>query len=220
MPEKDLIKEAITSAEPSAGGSAEKELLSTSEASKIVGVSARTLKRRADLGNLRRSSVHTQFGIETRYYKKEIEEFKQKMLKKSTEVVAEVNAELKGRRADGADLTVAGGDKQLRSVAELTEVTKVIDQKIAKITEPLFKLSNTLETKFDRLLGLQERMIEIEANRDREEGQEREATLKAKKQERRTNLVRLICYLITSIVFCGFVGYMAWKMYTGILFSW
>ena len=219
MPEKDLIKEAITSAEPSAGGSAEEELLSTAEASKIVGVSARTLKRRADLGTLRRSSVHTQFGIETRYYKKEIEEFKQKMLKKSAEAIAEVNAELNGRRADGAGLQVAGGDKQSRSVAELAEVTKVIDQKIAKITEPLFKLANTLETKFDRLLGLQERIIEIEANRDREEEKEREVTLRAKEQERRTNLVKLICYLILSIVVCGFMGFMIWKI-RGELLLW
>ena len=220
MPEKDLIKEAATSAEPSAGGSAEEELLSTSEASKLTGVSARTLKRRADLGTLRRTSVHTQFGIENRFYKKEIEKLKQEMFQKSAEVIAEVNAELKGRRAEGADLQVAGGDTKSRSVAELAEVTKVIDQKITKLTEPFFKLASTLETNFDKLLGLQERMIEIETNRDRERGEEREVVIKAKKQERHTNLVRLICYLITSIVFCGFTGYVVWKMYTGILFSW
>jgi len=220
MPEEKLMNREIIPATPSAEGSAEEELLSTAEASKIAGVSARTLKRRADLGSLRRSSVHTQFGTETRYYKKEIEEFKQKMLKKSAEVVAEVNAELKGRRADDADPHFAGGDKQERSVAELAEVTRVVDQKITKIIEPFFKIAGTLETNFDRLLSLQERMIKIETSRDRGKEQEREAFIKAKEQEKRTNQVKLICYLITTITFYGFIGYMAWKIYMGKLFQW
>jgi len=226
MPEKDLIKEETTSAKPSAEGSAEEELLSTSEASKLTGASARTLKRRADLGTLCRTSVHTQFGIESRYYKRELLKLIEETRRKRAEMVAEVNAEVKGRHASGADLQVAGGDKQLHSVAELADVTRLIDQKIAKITEPLLKMANAFETGFEKLLCFQEQatqfqtqMIKIEADRDREKARERgerqqgrKATIKAKEQERRANLVRLICYLILSIVFCGFVGFMIWKI--------
>ena len=220
MAEEDLINQGIASAGPSAEGSAEDELLATSEASKLAEVSARTLKRRADLGMLRRTSVHTQFGIETRYFKKEIEKLRQEMLQKSAEVVAEVNAELKGRRAEGAELQVAGGDMKLRSAADLAEVSKIIDQKISKVTEPFFRLADALETGFDKLLSFQQRMIDIEINRDEERKQGKEAALKAKEQEKQANLVRLVCYLIATLVFCGFVVYTTWMLYTGKLFSW
>lgn len=224
MPDEELINQELTSAGPSAQGSAEDELLPTSEASKLAGTSARTLKRRADLGMLRRTSVHTQFGVEKRYYKKELEKLRQEMQQKSAEVVAEVvaevDAELKGRRADGAELQVAGGDTKLRSVADLAEVSKVIDQKISKATEPFFRLADSLETGFDKLLCFQQRMIDIEINRDEERKQEKEAILKAKEQEKQANLARLVCYLIATLVFCGFVVYTTWMLYTGKLFRW
>ena len=65
MPDESIIKQNGGSAVPPAGGRLE-ETIPTSEAAKIVGVSARTLKRRAERGELRRSSIYTQFGLETR----------------------------------------------------------------------------------------------------------------------------------------------------------
>lgn len=230
MPEEEIVNQETISAEPSAGGSAEEELLPTSEASKLAGTSARTLKRRADLGRLRRTSVHTQFGIESRYYKKEIEKLRQELHQKSAEVVAEVSAELKGRHADGAEVPVAGGDRKVRSGAELADVTKVIDQKIDKITAPFLKLANTLEGGFDKLLDFQERLMEIETNRDRERREDREEARKRAKEEReeakrRAKEERLKTrVIIGSYVFAifgvlGLYWFLFWLLRSGMLFG-
>lgn len=220
MPEENIINQETSSAEPSAGGSAEDELLSSSEASKLIGVSARTLKRRADLGILRRTSVHTQFGVETRYYKRELEKLRQEARQNRAGVVAEVTAELKGRRAEGADPLVAGGDTRLRSAADLAEVSRVIDQKIDKIVEPFFKLSDTLEAGFDKLLGFQKRIIEIETNRDQEKQQEKEEVKKRTKEERFKTRVIIISYIIVTFGVLAIFGYLFWLMYSGRLFGW
>lgn len=216
MPEENLINQKT----PSAEGSAEEELLPTSEASKLAGVSARTLKRRADLGILHRTSVHTQFGIETRYYKRELEKLRQEVRQKRAEVVAEVTAELKGRRAEDADPLVAGGDTKLRSVADLAEVSRVVDQKITKITEPFFKLARTLETGFDKLLGFQEKILEIETNRDQEKRQEKEEVKKRTKEERFKTRIIIASYIIVTFGVLAIFGYLLWLMYSGKLFGW
>lgn len=220
MAEENLTKQETTSAEPSARGSAEDEWVPTKDAIKIAGTSARTLKRRADLGTLRRTSVHTSFGIENRYYIKELEKIKQELSQKAAEVVAEVSAELKGRRAEGADLLSAGGDTKQRSVAELAEVSKVMDQKIAKITEPFFKLASTLETGFEKLLHFQEQtaksqalMIEIEDNRDREREKQKESANKRIKSELLRDRVTTICYIVATLAILGAFGCLVWMMY-------
>lgn len=230
MPEEEIINQETTSAGPSAGGSAEDELLPTSEAAKLAGTSARTLKRRADLGMLRRTSIHTQFGVETRYYKRELEKLRQEIRWKSAEVVAEVNAEVGGRRAEGAEVPVAGGDTKVRSGAELAEVSRIIDQKIDKITAPFLKLANTLETGFDKLLDLQERIMEIETDRDRERredreearkraGEEREEAKRRTKEERLKTRVIIISYVFAIFGVLGLYWFLFWLMRSGMWFD-
>lgn len=223
MQEENIINQDTTSAEPSAEGSAKEEWLPTKEAAKLVGTSARTLKRRADLGTLRRTSIHTQFGIETRYNIRELEKLKQDLHQKSAEAaeaIAEVNAELRGRHAEGADLHLAGGDTRSRSLAEVAEVTKIIDQKIAKITDPFFKLAAALETGFERLLHFQEltaksqaRMIEIEVNRDLEKQKEREEAKKKVGETRIKTRITIIGYITVIFTALGVLGYLFWLIY-------
>ena len=216
MPEEHHLSQEI----PPAEGSATDEWVPTKEAAKLVGASARTLKRRADLGNLRRTSVHTPFGVENRYNKKELEKLKRELFKRGAEVIAEGLAELGGRRADGAEGQVAGGDTRALSVADHAEVSKMLDQKITKITEPFFKLIKTLETGFggitrieERTAKFQERMIRIETARDREQQEDREG-------ERLKVRVIIICYALATLAALGMFGYLFWLMHSGKLFGW
>ena len=73
MQDKETLKEKSPLVDPPAGGSA----LSTSEAVTFTGISARSLKRRADKGLLHRTTRHTRFGLESRYLKSELEKLKQ-----------------------------------------------------------------------------------------------------------------------------------------------
>lgn len=237
-PLSDEKNRNIPSAIPSAGGSADDELIPTTEAAKVAGTSARTLKRRADLGTLRRTSVHTPFGIENRYYKRDLEKLRREIRQRRAEVAeasaeasAEVIAELRGRRAEGADPHRAGGDTRSLSVAEGAEVAKILDQKISKITEPFYKLANTLELGFSRLMDFhkqtyeqtmkfQNTMIKIETSRDRQKQKERGEAERKEREERRKNRALVIAYIVTTIIIVGVFGYMFWAMFTGKLFRW
>ena len=216
MPEEMLQNQEKSSAEGSAETSAQEEWLSSAEAIKLVGVSARTLKRRADLGILRRTSVHSQFGIENHYNKEDILKLK-KELRRSAEGLAEAIARGKGWRAEGADQLSAGGDTALRALAE---VDKIVDQKIVKLTEPFFKLANTLETGFDKLLHYQEQMIEIETNRDRERQKEKEEIKKRAREEKLKARVVIISYIFATLMALGIFGYSFWLLYSRGLFEW
>jgi len=213
MPEEMLQNQEKPSAEPSA----EEEWLSSAEATKLVGVSARTLKRRADLGILRRTSVHSQFGIENHYNKEDILKLK-KELRQSAEGLAEVIAEGRGRRAEGADLLFAGGDTAIKRLAE---ADKIVDQKIAKLTEPFFKLANTLEMGFDKLLHYQEQIIEIETKRDQDRQKEKEEIKKGIKEEKLKTRVIITSYIFVTLMALGILGYSFWLLYnSGRLLGW
>lgn len=90
---------------------------------------------------------------------------------------------------------------------------------IPQIKDFISSTSNKLE-KIEVVRGLVADLLDLARDDKEERQQERKATLRAKEQERRTNLVKLICYLVVSLFFCGFVGYMTWKIYTGEFFLW
>lgn len=212
MPEEDILKEE----EPSAEGSAQEEWLSTAEATKLVGASARTLKRRADAGALRRSSVYSKFGLEARYNKEDILKLKEELHQRA-KGLAEAIAEARAEDAEGKSADPAGGDRGSRALAE---ASRIFDQKIAKLTEPFFRLADTLETGFDKLLHFQERMVDIETARDRERKEERGEEEKRRREERVKNKVITISYILATVAALAFFGYLFWWMATGGLFEW
>lgn len=219
MPENDVLNEERTSADPSAGGSAEEKWLPTKEASRLAGTSARTLKRRADLGTLRRTSVHTQFGVESHYFKEDIIKIKNELRQAAegfADGIAEVNAELEGRHADGADdknADRAGGDKGLLSLADPAEANRVLAKSLTKLTEPFFRLTNTLETGFDRFLHLQEDAVRSQERMHKEIVEERRV---AEKNSQRATWTRSLMWLLFSAVVVGLVALGVYYGYTRI----
>lgn len=209
MPGEEVLRQEGASAEPSAVGSAEEKLLPTREASKLAGTSARTLKRRADLGTLRRTSVHTQFGIEVRYFKEDIIKFKNELRQAAEDLadgVADVNAKLDGRHVDGAEgksAERAGGDKGSLSLADPADVNRAFARSLAKLTEPFFKLTDTLETGFDRFLHLQEEAVK---SQERLQKQLAEEAREIGKRDRRTAWIRSFMWLFFSALVVGLLA--------------
>lgn len=222
MPEDNVINQEVTSAGPMAGGSADEEWIATKEATKIAGASARTLKRRADAGVLRRSSAYCQFGLQRLYQKEDLLKLKE-LLRQRADGLADAVAEAKIEVAEAKSADLAGGDKGGHFLAE---VNKTLDQALGRLTEPFFKLTNTLETGFDKLLetqertvDFQERIIEIEVNRDKERQEEKEEGKKRLQEERFKTRVIIISYVILTIGALGFFGYLFWLIYSGRLFG-
>jgi len=229
MPEDNVINQEATSAEPTAGGSAGEEWIATKEATKIAGASARTLKRRADAGVLRRSSAYGQFGPQSLYNKEDLLKLKE-LLRQRADGLAEAVADVKIGVAEAKAAEAAGGDKGGHFLAE---VNKTLDQTLSRLTEPFFKLSNTLEAGLDKLLesqeqtteyqkqtaGFQKRLIEIEVNRDKERQEEREGVKKKAKEDRLKTRVIIISYVILTLGTLGFFGYLFWLIYSGKLFG-
>lgn len=112
---------------------------------------------------------------------------------------------------------------------ELSDLTSVrrqsdIGHDVTRSVIPLVKdFISTTGNKLEHLEHVRSLVTDL-LNLAREEREDRKkergAILRAKEQERRTNLVRLICYLIATVAFCGFVGYTTWWIYSGRLFSW
>lgn len=96
---------------------------------------------------------------------------------------------------------------------------EVIRNVIPELKEFISNTGSKLD-KIEAVRGLLADLLAFIKEEGEERRRERAAVLRAKEQERRANLVRLICYLVVSLVFCGFVGYMTWKLHTEALFSW
>lgn len=216
MPEENIVKQETASARPSAEGSAEEEWLPTKEATKLAGASARTLRRRADAGVIRRTSVHGIFGVETHYSKEDVIKFKEE-LRHGAQGFADAIAEAKIRVAQGRGAEAAGGDKGGQFLAE---ANKSLDRSITKLSEPFFKLVDTLERGFDRFLHLQEqaassqdRMIEIEINRDRQRREKREEAKKSAKIKKVKGFI-LLFLIVCLFGFVTWLGYHSYKRLT------
>lgn len=229
MPEDNVINQEVTSAGPTAGGSADEEWIPTKEATKIAGASARTLKRRADAGVIRRSSAYGQFGLQGLYKKEDLLKFKE-LLRQRADGLAEAVADAKIKVAEAKSAELAGGDKGGHFLAE---INKTLDQALGRLTEPFFRLSNTIEAGLDRLLesqeqareyqkrtvDFQEHIIKIEASRDKERREEKEEAKKRTKEEVLKTRVIIISYVIVTLGALGFFGYFFWLIYSGQLFG-
>jgi len=143
MQEKDAVKEKSPLVDTPAEGSADGATLSTAASIKLTGVSARSLKRRADKGFLHRTTRHTQFGLESRYLKSELEKLKQGTQPR------------RAMPAYPADTTHARGDKPPAS-ADLTPIvaglSKFLDQ------QGRYQV---------KVLEIEEKKLEIEINKSR-----------------------------------------------------
>ena len=180
------------------------------EASRILGLkSIRQVYRRIEKHGIQHKRVVS--GTRVRSYVRREDVIKSRKLALEESQISDMSEEL-------SDVT---------SVRRQGDVgLQVIRDVIPQFKEFISNTGNKLE-KIEAVRGLLADLLTLtreekeERRQEREERrQEREASIKAKEQERRANLVRLICYLILSFVFCGFVGFMIWKIHAWKLFAW
>ena len=180
------------------------------EASRILGLkSIRQVYRRIEKHGIQHKRVVS--GTRVRSYVRREDVIKSRKLALEESQISDMSEELSDvtsvRRQGDVGLQV------IRDVIpQLKEFISNTGNKLEKIEAVRGLLADLLTlTREEREERLQERG---------ERRQEREATIKAKEQERKANLVRLICYVITSLLFCGFVIFVSWMFYTGKLFRW
>jgi hypothetical protein len=139
----------------------------TKEASKIAGVSPKTLKRRALAGVLHTKKVYTQFGFENQYFLPDLEKIR-----------APRGVDTADGFADTPKSLGTGGGQNLPATLEnINAITVCLKE-----------------------------FLEIEKSKEKD-----------RKIERRTNLVKIICYLVVSLMFCGFITFLAWQLKTTVL---
>ena len=203
MPDEEVLKkepeviEELPPALPSA------EWISLIEAARILGLkSIRQVYRRITKHAIQHKRVAT--GTRVRSYVRLDDVEKSKKLTWEETQISDMSEEL-------SDVTSARrqGDVGL----------EVIRNVIPELKEFISNTGSKLD-KIEAVRELTADLLTLVREERGERRQEREAVLRAKEQERRANLVRLICYLIVSLVFCGFVGYMTWRLSTGELFGW
>ncbi len=203
MPEEEILKKETEILEKLPSSLPSNEWIPLIEAARILGLkSIRQVYRRIIKHSIQHKRVAT--GTRVRSYVRREDVEKSKKLTWEEAQISDMSEEL-------SDVTSAGrqGDVGL----------EVIRNVIPQFKEFISNTGNKLD-KIEAVRGLLTDLLAFIKEEGEERHRERAAVLRAKEQERRANLVRLICYLVVSLVFCGFVGYMTWKLHTGALFSW
>lgn len=173
------------------------------EASKLLGLkSIRQVYRRITKHGIQHKRVAT--GTRVRSYVRREDVIKSRKLAWEEAQISDMSEEL-----SDAPSVRRQGDVGL----------EVVRNVMPQIKEFMSSVGNKLE-KIEVVRSLVEDLLAFAKEEREDRRKETEAIVRAKEQERRANLVRLICYLITSILFAVFVGCVSWKMHTGELFVW